>query len=243
MSIRRLGEFGLIERFRKAIKTDPSVIKGSGDDCAVMRFDKKHYMLFTCDMLIEGIDFTSKEDPFLVGRKAIAVSISDIASCCGLPRYCTVSMALPRRSKVLTADKLFKGMYDICRQYGINLVGGDLSRADKLIIDVSMLGFVEKNRLCLRSKAKKGDVIFVTGEFGGSIKGKHLRFIPRVDEARFLSERFKVNSMIDISDGLTQDLSHILKASSVGALIYEDLIPASKEARDLTDVLSSGEDF
>jgi len=243
MLITKLGEFGLIERFKKSIKTDSQVYRGSGDDCAVLKFDKNTYQLFTCDMLIEGVDFTPGEKPYLIGRKSIAVSISDIAACAGLPRYCLVSLGIPLKTSVDFIDRLFKGMLDITRQYKINLAGGDLSRSEKLIIDVSMLGIVEKKYLALRSGAKTGDIIFVTGELGGSILGKHLKFKPRLKEARFLVKNFKVNAMIDISDGLASDLGHILEQSSAGALIYADLIPVSKQARGLNDALYMGEDF
>jgi thiamine-monophosphate kinase len=243
MLISKLGEFGLIDRIKKSIKTDASVVKGPGDDCAVIKFSKDKYMLFTSDMIVEGVDFTGKDRPYLVGRKAIAVSVSDIAACAGLPRYCLVSVGMPGSTSVDFIDKLIKGMFHFAKKYGINIVGGDLSRARQLTIDVSMLGIVEKKNLALRSGAKIGDIIFVTGKLGGSILGKHLRFTPRLKEARFLVKNFRVNSMIDISDGLTQDLGHILKESSSGAIIYEDLIPISKQARNLNDALYWGEDF
>jgi len=243
MLISKTGEFGLIERFKKLIKTDASVIKGSGDDCAVLKLDAENYRLFTCDMIVENVDFTLKDTPYLIGRKAIAVSVSDIAACAGLPCHCLVSLGIPKGTTVEFVDKLLKGMLCVAKEYKINLVGGDLSRAKELVIDVSMLGLVEKENLVLRSGAKCGDVIFVTGSLGGSILGKHLKFTPRVKEARFLVKNFKVNSMIDISDGLIQDLGHILKESSVGAILYEDLIPVSKQARSLNDALYMGEDF
>ncbi len=220
MLISKIGEFGLIERFRKVIKTDHSVIKGSGDDCAVLKFDKSNYQLYTCDMLVQDVDFSPKDKPYLIGRKSLAVQISDISACGGLPRYCLISLSMPPKTRLEFVNKLFKGMLDMAGEYNINIVGGDLSRGKQLAIDVSMLGVVEKKNLVLRSKARKGDIIFVTGTLGGSIRGKHLSFRPRLKEARFLVNNFKINSMIDISDGLTQDLGHILKQSSVGAVIY-----------------------
>lgn len=243
MLISKIGEFGLIKRFQKRIKTDSSVIKGSGDDCAVLTFDKYKYQLFTCDMIVEGVDFTSKDKPYLIGRKALAVSISDIAACGGIPRYCVVSLGIPGNASVEYIDKIAKGLFSLAGQYSINVVGGDISRAPRLTIDVSLLGLVEKKHLVLRSGAKKGDLIFVTGALGGSIHGKHLRFEPRVKESRYLVKNFKINSMIDISDGLTQDLSHILEQSKAGAIIYEAKIPMSKEAKGLKDALFGGEDF
>lgn len=243
MLVSQIGEFGLIERFKKAIKTDSSVIEGSGDDCAVLAFNKSSYQLLTCDMIIEGVDFSVKEDPFLIGRKALAVAVSDIAACAGLPRDCLVSLAMPRNTSLSKIDKILKGMRHIANKYDISIVGGDLSRAKELSLNVSLLGVVEKKNLVLRRGAKAGDIIFVSGALGGSILGRHLKFTPRLEEARFLVKNFKINSMIDISDGLVQDLGHILKQSQVGAVIYEDLIPVSPDARSLNDALYMGEDF
>ena len=243
MLISELGEFGLIKRIRKQIMTDSSVIVGSGDDCAVLKFDKARFQLFTCDMIVEGVDFTKKDNPYLVGRKALAISISDIAACGGEPSHAVVSLGMPKNSTLKFSDSICKGILDLARQYKINIVGGDISRTIALTIDVSMLGLVEKKNLVLRSKARTGDIIFVTGEFGGSISGKHLKFIPRLKESRFLVNNFRIRSMIDVSDGLAQDLGHILEQSKVGAVIYEDLIPLSKGVRKLSDALNGGEDF
>lgn len=243
MLINKLGEFGLIERFRKKIKTDSSVVVGSGDDCAVLKFNRNRYQLLTCDMMVEGIDFTLQDNPYFVGRKAIAISISDIAACAGLPRYCLISLGIPKETSIKYVDKIFKGILNITKEYNINIVGGDISQAKQLTIDVIISGFVKKKYLTLRSDAKIGDIIFVTGSLGGSIRGKHLRFTPRLKESRFLVKNFKINSMIDISDSLALDLGHILKQSKVGAIIYEDLIPINKEARNLKEALYMGEDF
>jgi thiamine-monophosphate kinase len=243
MLIKDLGEFRLIERIKKLVKTDSSVIKGIGDDCSVIKFNKTHYLLYTCDMLVEGVDFVSKDKPYLIGRKALAVSISDIAACGGIPRYALVSLGIPKFASWESVNNIYKGMINLAKMYNINIVGGDISQAQKLTIDISMSGLVEKKYLVLRNGAKKGDIIFVSGNFGGSIVGKHLKFTPRLKEARFLVNNFKINSMIDVSDGLSQDLNHILKESKVGAIIYEDLIPLSKECRGIKDALCSGEDF
>jgi len=243
MYLKEIGEFGLIKRFQKQIKTDASVFKGSGDDCAVLIKDKSSYQLFTCDMIIEGVDFRKTDNLKAVGRKALGISISDIAACGGLPKHAVVSLGLPRNMQVHQVDLLAKGIFDLAKEYKINIVGGDISASGKLIIDVSLLGEVEKSKLCLRRGAKKGDIIMVTGSFGGSIKAKHLKFIPRLKEARFLVDNFKINSMIDVSDGLIQDLGHILEQSSVGAVLYESLIPLSKKASGIEEALCSGEEF
>ncbi|MDD5097070.1 MAG: thiamine-phosphate kinase [Candidatus Omnitrophica bacterium] len=243
MRLKDIGEFGLIKRFQQKIKTDASVVKGSGDDCAVLKWDKFNYQLFTCDMIIQGVDFKKTDSLELVGRKALAISISDIAACAGVPKYAVVALGLPKNMPVKAIDSLSKGLFSLSREYQINIVGGDISRSAKLLIDVSMLGVVEKKNLCLRSGAKVGDIIMVTGTFGGSIQGKHLKFTPRLEEARYLVNNFKINSMIDVSDGLTQDLGHILEQSSVGAVLYEKLVPLSKNVNTITDALCSGEEF
>ena len=243
MRLKDIGEFGLIKRFQKKISINSSVVKGSGDDCAVLKFDKSSYQLFTCDMMVEGVDFSKTADFKFVGQKALAISISDIAACGGVPKHAVVALGLSRNMQLHQIDRLAKGLFDLAERFNINIVGGDISASRKLIIDVSMLGIVEKNKLCLRQGAKINDMIMVTGEFGGAIKGKHLKFIPRLKEAQFLVNNFKINAMIDVSDGLVQDLGHILKQSSVGAVIYESLIPLSKQAQGIEEALCSGEEF
>ncbi len=243
MRLKDIGEFGLIKRFQKKIKINSSVVKGSGDDCAVLKLNKSSYQLFTCDMIVEGVDFFKTADLRLVGRKALAISISDIAACGGTPQHAVVALGLPKNMQVHQIDRLAKGLFDLAKEFNINIVGGDISSSSKLIIDVSMLGVVQKNKLCLRQGARAGDLIMVTGEFGGAIKGKHLKFTPRLKEAQFLVNNFKINAMIDVSDGLVADLRHILKQSSVGAVLYESLIPLSKQAQGMEEALCSGEEF
>ncbi|MDD5255773.1 MAG: thiamine-phosphate kinase [Candidatus Omnitrophica bacterium] len=243
MRVNQIGEFALIAGLKRHFKLDASVKKGIGDDCAVIDFHAGRYLLLTCDMLLEGVDFRRGEDLRLVGRKALGCSISDIAACGGKPRYALVSLGLPPGFRTRDADRLYKGIAALASQFGVNIVGGDTSRSSRLIIDVSMLGIVEKKRLVLRNGARPGDIIFVSGALGGSIRGKHLTFKPRVSEARFLVEHYKVNAMIDISDGLLQDLDHILTQSRAGACIFKELIPRAPEAKSFREAACMGEDF
>jgi len=243
MDISKLGEFGLIERIKKLITTDASVVKGPGDDCAVIRFNRTHYQLLTTDMLVEGVDFTLKDNPGLVGRKALAVSLSDIAACGGIARYALIDIGLPLKTKWRFVQELLKGMTSLACEFKVDIVGGDISRAEKVILVSSVVGLVEKKNLVFRSGAKEGDAIVVSGSLGGSIRGRHLQFIPRLRQSRYLVENYKINAMIDISDGLAQDLGHILKASRVGAVIYKELIPLAKQAKDINEALFMGEDF
>lgn len=244
MRLKDIGEIGLIKRIARRAKYDKSVVKGIGDDTAVIKWTGRKYLLYTCDMLIEDVHFKLKNaTPFQIGWKAIARNISDIAAMGGAPKYCLVSAGLNPDLPVSFFDKLYEGMAAAAKKFNVNIVGGDTSDSRKLVIDVSLIGEVEKNKLTLRSGAKKGDVILVTGSIGGSGKGKHLNFTPRIDEARMLTKKFKINSMIDISDGLVLDLWRILEASKVGACLYQSVIPISKESGLFDRAIREGEDF
>ncbi len=251
MRLSTLGEAGLIERLAKKIKVDKSVIKGIGDDCAVIRLSKNRHLLLTIDMLIEGVHFSEirrggklqDATPFQVGWKSLGCGLSDIASMGGIAKYAAVSLGLPSKCSFEIVDGIYKGMQTLGKRFGVDIIGGDTNSSKLLVIDVAVLGFVESNKLTLRSGAKVGDIICVTGALGGSYKSeKHLKFIPRLKEARALVKKFKINSMIDVSDGLSTDLNHIAKESKVGACIYEELVPVSKGA-SLDAALNEGEDF
>lgn len=244
MKIRDLGEIGLIKRIAARTRRDRSVVSGIGDDTAVIKWTGDRYLLAACDMLVEGTHFApGKASPFRIGWKAMARNLSDIAAMGGLPRHALISVGIDPRLPVSFADGLYSGLSAAAGMFKVNIVGGDTARSDRLVIDVSVIGEVEKNRLVLRSGARKGDIIMVTGSIGGSIRGKHLDFIPRVKEARMITGGYKVNSMIDISDGLTLDLCRILDAGSVGARIYEKLIPVSEDAASFEKAITDGEDF
>ncbi len=242
--IKNLGEIGLIERLTKRIKLDKSVVLGAGDDAAVIRWTRDRYLLYTCDMIIEDVHFRLKDAaPFQIGRKALAVNISDIAAMGGVPRYAVISIGINPATPVSFVDRLYRGIEALAKRFKINIVGGDTNSSRKLVIDISLLGEVEKENLVTRSGAKRGDLILITGAIGGSIKGRHLNFMPRLAESRRLVKNFKINSMIDVSDGLILDLGRILKASSCGAVIYEMAVPLSKDASSFASAIKNGEDF
>jgi thiamine-monophosphate kinase len=244
MRIKDIGEIELIKRLARNFRLDSSVVKGSGDDTAVLKYKADKYLLFKCDMVIEDVHFDlRKATPFQVGWKALGRNISDVAAMGGLPRYAVVSLGIDSNLDVSIADGICRGLKNIADRFGVNIVGGDMSESKKIVIDVSLIGEVKKKNLILRSGAKKGDMILVTGSLGGSIKGKHLNFVPRVKESKDIVTNFKVNSMIDISDGLVLDLYRIIKASNVGALLYEESIPLSKDAANLKNALYDGEDY
>ncbi|HAJ57127.1 MAG TPA: thiamine-monophosphate kinase [Candidatus Omnitrophica bacterium] len=242
--LKTLKEAAIIESLKKRFKPKGrDVFVGIGDDAAVVRGGKGKYILYTADMLIEGVHFKRGEDTKKVGYKAVAVSVSDIAAMGGLPQYAIVSVGLPKNNVDRTARGLYNGIRLCAEKFGVDVIGGDTNRSQRLVIDVFMAGTVEKKHLALRSTAKPGDHIFITGPLGGSIKGRHLFFEPRVKESRFLVKNFRVSSMIDISDGLGTDLNRVTDASRTGALIFENKIPKNKGVKSVESALFDGEDF
>jgi len=244
VQIRDIGEIKLIQRLTKNLRLDRTVIKGPGDDAAVIEWTRDKYMLLTCDMLVEDVHFSRKRaTPFEIGWKALGRSLSDIAAMGGIPRYAVVSAGIDPALRVSVADGIFKGIRSLADKFGVNIVGGDVTASKKIVIDITVVGEAGKKALATRSGARPGDLIFVTGSVGGSIKGRHLNFIPRVNEARRLVTRFKVSSMIDITDGLELDLWRIVKASGVGAKVFKDAVPLSKAAVSFDRAMRDGEDF
>jgi len=244
MKLRDIGEIELIKRLTKGVRLDKSVVKGIGDDTAVIKLTQNEYLLFTCDMLVEDTHFKlTKATPFQIGWKALGRNLSDIAAMGGVPRHAVVSIGVNPNIPVSFLEGIYKGIKALANKFKVNIVGGDTSRASKLVIDISLIGEVKKANLVTRGGARKGDVIFVTGALGGSIKGRHLNFMPRVETAGRLVKDFKINSMIDISDGLILDLWRILDSSRASARIYESTIPVSKDASSFEEAVTQGEDF
>jgi len=243
MKISQLGEFGLIDALKQYAPVSKEVIKGIGDDAAVLPYSKSKYLLFTTDMLAEDTHFTRRMPPQGIGHKALACNISDIASMGGWPTFAVVSIGVPKDLSVRFIKDVYKGMQGVARTFNVSIVGGDTIKADKVVINVALLGLVEKKNLITRAGAKAGDWIFVTGPLGGSLRnGRHLNFLPRLAQARFLVENFKPNAMMDISDGLAGDLNHILAMSHVGARLNGASIPRQRGS-SLSQALNDGEDF
>lgn len=218
---------------------------GIGDDTAVLRPGVGKDLLFTTDMLIEDHHFRLGEaSAFQIGWKAMAVNVSDIAAMGGQPTGAVVAVGFPKNTRPRFARELYRGLEAVSKKFGITIAGGDTNAARKLTVCVALLGEAPKGRPILRSHAKVGDKIFVTGALGGSLaSGKHLRFMPKIQESQFLTDNFKLHAMIDISDGLSSDLGRILEESGVGAVIEEKKIPVSSNAQGIAGALNDGEDF
>jgi thiamine-monophosphate kinase len=238
-----MKELELIKDIRKRAGGPTRGVKvGIGDDCAVLDYDRKHYLLWASDMLVEGTHFRLKEAPYRkIGRKAVAVNISDIAAMGGLPRYILVTLGIPGGTKNSAIRGVYDGIFDICKDYGIKVIGGDTNRSGEFVIDISIMGIVEKGKLMKRRGAKEKELVLITGPVRDG-KKEHLDFVPRLEEARFLSARYKVSSMIDVSDGIALDMGRICSESGVGCRLYEGAIPLSKGLA-LKEALYSGESF
>jgi len=228
-----MNEFELIARLTRSLPANPAVVAGTGDDCAVLDLGcPGQWLLFKTDAVVEGIHFTRDTAPEKIGRKALARCLSDIAAMAGTPVAALVTLALPRGFDVKFVEAVYGGLKALAQRHGVAVVGGETTtNPDRLLISIALLGSVPRGKAVLRTGAKVGDAIFVTGELGGSLAGKHLEFEPRLVEARWLAEHFPVHAMIDLSDGLAGDLRHILKASGVGAELLKAAVPVSHAAK------------
>jgi thiamine-monophosphate kinase len=253
-TVRALGEVPLIARLRRRLETgydqgasgQSTVLVGLGDDAAVLRAPTGRWRwLFASDMLVEGVHFRRRVVPaWQIGWKALACNVSDIAAMGGTPRWAVVSLGLPPETPVPFVDGLYDGLMRCARRYGVAIVGGDTVRAPQVVVDVAIMGTARPSQLVLRSGARVGDLLYVTGRLGGSYRsGRHARVAPRVDEARALVQRLHVHAMIDLSDGLASDLWQMSRASRVALRVEASKIPVSRAGRTVRHALMDGEDF
>jgi thiamine-monophosphate kinase len=251
-----MNEFELIHRLTRSLPTNPSVVVGVGDDCAVLDAGiPDRLLLFKTDAVVEGVHFTPETAPEKIGHKALGRCLSDVAAMAGTPTAALVTIGLPAGFSPELVEAIYAGLTALARRHQVAIVGGETTtNPGGIFISVALLGWVPRGKGVLRSGAEVGDAIFVTGELGGSLAGKHLDFEPRLAEARWLAQHFSLHAMLDVSDGLAGDLPHLLKASRVGAELLASAIPISREARraakagsaakpPLLAALTDGEDF
>lgn len=260
MKLSDIGEFGVISSIRSDLKDfQKEVIVGIGDDTAAIKVSGEKLLLFTSDSLVEDVhfkwDYTS---PFQVGWKALVVNISDVAAVGGNPTHCLVSLALPSGTERNLVREVYRGLKKAASKYRVGIVGGDTVRAPSFIITVSLLGEVKRENIVLRSGAKPGDLIYVTGQLGSSGAGlaclkapnwkvkpeirqflikKHLMLSPRLVEGQKIASSQIATSMIDLSDGLASDLHRLAEESKVGAVLWEDEFPTALATEQLAKVM------
>ncbi|WP_369017592.1 thiamine-phosphate kinase [Thermatribacter velox] len=271
-----IGEFGFIERIKATFSTSsPLLLQGIGDDCAVFKGREGWHTLVTCDAQVEDVHFkTGLFPPFLLGRRILAVNVSDIAAMGGLPRFALLSFALRPELEEKWLSEVLRGIKEEAERFGVEVIGGNLSSiASSLVFDVTLIGEVEsKYPLLLRKNARVGDRVLITGYPGEAACGLQIilegsqeeivRFerlcrrcfapSPRLEEGRVIAESGYPCALIDVSDGLLQDLSHLLDASQVGVVIHLEDLPLSGEVQEFArekgidpflPILSGGEDF
>jgi thiamine-monophosphate kinase len=258
-----MNEFEFIEKLKYKTSTfrnpQSSSRIGIGDDCAVLPKDAKTDLVITADLLVEDIDFRlTWSKPEFIGHKALAVSLSDVAAMGAKPVWAMLSIGIPASVwKTDFVEKFYDGWFRLAKKFDVQLIGGDVSKTpDKIVVDSIVAGEVKKGKAVLRSGAKVGDLIFVTGNLGGAAAGlqllenglsydfadkiwrrnlllKQLQPFPQVSGGLFISENDLATAMIDLSDGLSSDLAHLCRASQIGAKIFADKIPFHKNLHSI----------
>lgn len=246
-------ELDFVRWLTEEIAVKGSVAVGIGDDAALVDMPADSQLVVAADMITDRVHFDlTLHAPERIGRKALAVNLSDLAAMAAKPLAAVVTLNLPRMANAAElARRLTEGMQPLAERHVCPIVGGDTNTIDgPLSISVTVLGSVEPNRAWLRSGAQPEDRLLVTGKLGGSIAGHHLDFEPRVDEALQLARNYDVHAAIDLSDGLALDLSRMAEASGVGAIVESELVPISQAAVELAretgqaaNPLGDGEDF
>jgi thiamine-monophosphate kinase len=244
MKLRRLGEDWLLEQLLVSLPRRPGVVEGAGDDCAIVEPPGGgRLLLLKTDCVVEKVHFASGTDAQAVGWKAMMRPLSDFAAMSGVPQFALVTLMVSGETTDAWVRKLYRGLQGAAGKFKVAIVGGETSSTHgPAAVSVSVSGFVERNRQVTRHGGKAGDELFVTGRLGGSLRGKHLRFVPRIQEARWLTGNFSIHAMMDLSDGLGSDLPRLAAASGVGFEIDPASLPLASGASP-ANAISDGEDF
>jgi thiamine-monophosphate kinase len=241
---------------REQLPQHPLLKLGIGDDAAILATAGHGNVVVTTDLIADGVDFNlSTDDPSRIGHKALAINLSDLAAMAARPLAAVIALNLPRAGGEELARKIYLGLLPLAEKHHVAIAGGDTNSWDgPLVVAITVLGEVTADGPLRRRGARPGDRILVTGQFGGSILGRHLDVEPRVEEALLLNQRYKLHAGLDCSDGLSLDLSRMCEESGCGAVIDLDKIPIADAAGQLAlqigdgtsalqHALGDGEDF
>jgi thiamine-monophosphate kinase len=244
MKLRDVGEDRLLEQLLGKLKGKDGVILGAGDDAAIVEPGQRGRLhVLKTDCLVEGIHFTRKSRPDLIGWKAVARPVSDFAAMSAVPQFALVTLIVPSARDVAWVKRLYRGLDKAAAAFEIAVVGGETSNIKgPAVISVSVTGFVEKKRWVGRTGGKPDDELFVTGRLGGSLRGRHLTFVPRLAESRWLTKNFRIHAMMDLSDGLGADLPRLARASKVGFEVDREALPRHRGCT-IAEAISDGEDY
>jgi thiamine-monophosphate kinase len=244
MKLRDIGEDRLLGRLFPRLSLGKGVVRGLGDDCAMMKIcDHRNLLVLKTDCVVAGVHFSPTANGFEVGWKAMMRPLSDFAATSALPEFALITLIAPANTKVEWVHELYRGLRRAAKRFEVSIVGGETSSTPgPVAISVSVAGFVEKDRCVSRRCGEAGDDLFVTGRLGGAVKKKHLQFVPRIAESRWLTKNFAIHAMMDLSDGLGADLPRLARASRVGFAVEMENLPVTRGAT-IDAAISEGEDY
>jgi thiamine-monophosphate kinase len=244
MNLHDIGEDQLLSQLLPRLPLAKAVISGPGDDCAVVETrDCRKSLVLKTDCVVAGVHFLPTANALDVGWKAMMRPLSDFAATSAVPQFALITLIAPKQTKVEWVKELYRGLRRAAKKFKVSIVGGETSSTlGPVAISVSVVGFVERDRCISRRGGKPDDDLFVTGRLGGAVKKKHLQFVPRIAESRWLTKHFSIHAMIDLSDGLGADLPRLAKASRVGFAIEPKNLPLGRDAK-IDDAISEGEDY
>ena len=243
----RLGELGedrLLVQLLPHLPLGKGVVAGAGEDSAVVKPPVGgDFLVLKTDCIVEGVHFLRGVNPLDIGWKAMMRPLSDFAATSAVPQFALITLITSAQTEVEWVKQLYRGLRRAARRFKVSIVGGETSSTPgPTAISASVVGFVEKDRWVTRSGGKDGDDLFVTGRLGGAMTRKHLQFVPRIAESRWLTKNFSIHAMMDLSDGLGVDLPRLARASKVGFKIEMENLPLNRGVK-IDNAISEGEDY
>ena len=244
MKLRKIGEEQLLGLLLPGLPLAKGVVNGPGDDCAVVETPgRRNFLVLKTDCVVAGVHFLPTAQATDVGWKAMMRPLSDFAATSAVPQFALITLIAPAQTRVQWVKALYRGLRRAAKRFKVSIVGGEMSSTPgPMAISVSVAGFVEKDRCVSRRGGKAGDDLFVTGRLGGAGRQKHLQFVPRIAESRWLTKNFAIHAMMDLSDGLGADLPRLARASRVGFIVETENLPLARGAT-IDNAISEGEDY